>query len=74
MGCCRPSGENASWQGGGSSCVGQREQALVRRFFEAQAKGDLDALKEMMAPDFVDIICFPAKPRARRLLAVGRRG
>jgi predicted ester cyclase len=29
-------------------------KALVRSFYEAQAKGDLDAMKEMMAPDFVD--------------------
>ena len=27
-------------------------KALMRRFVEAQAKGDLDAVKEMMAPDF----------------------
>ena len=27
--------------------------ALVRRFFEARSKGDLDAIEEMLAPDFV---------------------
>jgi len=32
----------------------ERNKALVRRFLEAQAKGDLDAVKEMMAPHFVD--------------------
>jgi serine phosphatase RsbU (regulator of sigma subunit)/ketosteroid isomerase-like protein len=32
----------------------QENKALVRRFLEAQARGDLAALKEMMAPDFVD--------------------
>ena len=31
-----------------------KNKALVRRFLEAQAKGDLDAVKQMMAPDFVD--------------------
>jgi len=32
----------------------ERNKVLVRRFLEAQAKGDLDAVKQMMAPDFVD--------------------
>jgi serine phosphatase RsbU (regulator of sigma subunit)/ketosteroid isomerase-like protein len=32
----------------------ERNKALVRRFLEAQAKGDLDAVKEMMTPHFVD--------------------
>ena len=32
----------------------QRNKVLVRRFLEAQAKGDLDAVKEMMATHFVD--------------------
>src|SRR5215211_2856200 len=32
----------------------EEDKALVRRFFEAQLQGDLDALKEMMAQDFVD--------------------
>jgi serine phosphatase RsbU (regulator of sigma subunit) len=32
----------------------ERNKALVRRFLEAQAEGDLDAVKEMMAPHFVD--------------------
>jgi len=31
-----------------------RNKILVRRFLEAQAKGDLDAAREMMAPHFVD--------------------
>jgi serine phosphatase RsbU (regulator of sigma subunit) len=29
-------------------------KALVRRFFEAQIKGDLETLEELLAPDFVD--------------------
>jgi len=33
--------------------VQEENKALVRRFVEAQAKGDLDAVKEMMAPDFI---------------------
>jgi hypothetical protein len=28
----------------------ERNKVLVRRFLEAQAKGDLDAVKEMLAP------------------------
>ena len=31
----------------------EQNKALVRRFFEARAKADLDAMEEMMAPDFV---------------------
>jgi serine phosphatase RsbU (regulator of sigma subunit) len=34
--------------------VQERNKVLVRRFLEAQAKGDLDAVKHMMAPYFVD--------------------
>src|SRR5215208_5408923 len=30
------------------------KKALVRRFYEAHVKGDLDALRKMMAPDFAD--------------------
>ena len=32
----------------------ERNKVLVRRFLEAQAKGDLEAVREMMAPHFVD--------------------
>jgi serine phosphatase RsbU (regulator of sigma subunit) len=32
----------------------ERNKVLVRRFLEAQAKGDLHAVREMMAPHFVD--------------------
>jgi ketosteroid isomerase-like protein len=32
----------------------EKNKALVRRFLEAHAKGDLDILEEMLAPDFVD--------------------
>jgi serine phosphatase RsbU (regulator of sigma subunit) len=34
--------------------AGEKNKALVRRFFEAQTKGDLDTLRELLAPDFVD--------------------
>jgi serine phosphatase RsbU (regulator of sigma subunit)/predicted ester cyclase len=32
----------------------ERNKALVRRFLQAHAKGDLDTVDEMLAPDFVD--------------------
>jgi serine phosphatase RsbU (regulator of sigma subunit)/predicted ester cyclase len=32
----------------------EKNMALVRRFFEAEANGDLDMLDELLAPDFVD--------------------
>ena len=32
----------------------ERNMALVRRYWEAHAKGDLDTLDELLAPDFVD--------------------
>ena len=37
----------------------EENKALVRRFFEVQLRGDLDALKEMMAQDFVDHSVLP---------------
>jgi serine phosphatase RsbU (regulator of sigma subunit)/predicted ester cyclase len=39
----------------------EANQALVQRFFEAQAKGDLDALDEIMTPDFVDRSLLPSE-------------
>ena len=32
----------------------EENMALARRFMEARVKGDLDAMDEMMAPDFVN--------------------
>ena len=39
----------------------EANQDLVQRFFEAQARGDLDALDEIMAPDFVDRSLLPSE-------------
>jgi serine phosphatase RsbU (regulator of sigma subunit)/predicted ester cyclase len=36
----------------------EKNMALVRRFFEAQANADLDTLEELMAPDVVDHSSF----------------
>jgi len=43
----------------------EEKKALVRRFFEAQARGDLDALDEMLALDFVDHSPLPSEDSDR---------
>jgi serine phosphatase RsbU (regulator of sigma subunit) len=43
----------------------ENNKALVRRFFEAQAKGDLDVLEELLAPDFVDHSLLPNQDPGR---------
>jgi len=43
----------------------EENKALVRRFLRAQAKGDLTALEEMMAPDFVDHSILPGQGHTR---------
>jgi serine phosphatase RsbU (regulator of sigma subunit)/predicted ester cyclase len=43
----------------------EENKALVRRFFEAQAKGDLDALEEVLVPDFVDHSLLPGQDPGR---------
>ncbi|HZY57437.1 MAG TPA: SpoIIE family protein phosphatase, partial [Rubrobacteraceae bacterium] len=40
-------------------------KALVRRFLEAHAKGDLDTLEDMLAPDFVDHNLIPGQQPGR---------
>jgi ketosteroid isomerase-like protein len=57
-------------------------KALVSHFLEAQAKGDLVALEELLAPDFVDHCVLPTaanrKPTLMRrasydgIIAIGR--
>jgi serine phosphatase RsbU (regulator of sigma subunit)/predicted ester cyclase len=39
----------------------ENNKALVRRFLEAHAKGDLDAMEEMLAPDFFDHNLIPGQ-------------
>src|ERR671910_578878 len=53
---CRPVGETrvGSEEDAPVSPEEERNMALVRRFWEAHAKGDLDTLDELLAPDFVD--------------------
>jgi ketosteroid isomerase-like protein len=37
----------------------EKNKALARRFLEATARGDLAAMDEMTAPDFVDRSLMP---------------
>src|SRR5215207_6626693 len=43
----------------------KENKALVRRFLEAHAKGDLDTVEEMLAPDFVDHNLIPDQQPGR---------
>jgi serine phosphatase RsbU (regulator of sigma subunit)/predicted ester cyclase len=43
----------------------QNNKALVRRFLQAHAKGDLDTMEEMMAPGFVDHNLLPGQQPGR---------
>ena len=44
----------------------EEKKALVRRFYEAHLNGDLDAMQEMMAPDFADRSLFPGEESSDR--------
>ena len=43
----------------------EENKALARRFLEAQARGDLDTLDELMTPDFVDRSVLPGQGSSR---------
>jgi predicted ester cyclase len=43
----------------------EENKALVRRFLQAHAKGDLDTLDEMLAPGFVDHNLLPGQRPGR---------
>jgi serine phosphatase RsbU (regulator of sigma subunit)/ketosteroid isomerase-like protein len=43
----------------------EKNKVLVRRFLEAHARGDLAALEEMLAPDFVDHNLLPGQRPGR---------
>jgi steroid delta-isomerase-like uncharacterized protein len=45
--------------------VSEENKALARRFLEAQAKGDLDTLDALMAPDFADRSVLPGQGSSR---------
>jgi serine phosphatase RsbU (regulator of sigma subunit)/predicted ester cyclase len=40
---------------------GEKNKAVVRRFLEAHSRGDLDAVQEMMAPDFANHNLLPGQ-------------
>ncbi len=44
----------------------EEKKALVRRFYEAHLKGDLEAMQEMIAPDFADRSLFPGEEGSDR--------
>jgi serine phosphatase RsbU (regulator of sigma subunit)/predicted ester cyclase len=56
--------ENVGWQGGDRMSA-EENIALVRRFLEARAEGDVDAMDEIMAPDFVDHTLAPGQQSDR---------
>jgi steroid delta-isomerase-like uncharacterized protein len=49
----------------GKEAVSEENKALARRFLQAQARGDMDTLDELMAPDFVDRSLLPGQKPGR---------
>jgi signal transduction histidine kinase len=45
--------------------VSEENKALARRFLEAQARGDMETLDELMTPDFVDRSLLPGQKPGR---------
>jgi serine phosphatase RsbU (regulator of sigma subunit)/predicted ester cyclase len=52
-------------EAGRSSVSADENKALVRRFLEAMGEGDLDTMREMMAPDFIDRSVLPGQESDR---------
>jgi serine phosphatase RsbU (regulator of sigma subunit)/predicted ester cyclase len=52
-------------EGAAVSEAEDQNKALVRRLLEAHAAGDLDALEELLAPDFVDHSLLPGQDPGR---------
>jgi serine phosphatase RsbU (regulator of sigma subunit)/predicted ester cyclase len=48
------------------SSEAEKNKGMVRRFYEAHFKGDLDAMRQMMAPDFADRSLFPGEEGSDR--------
>src|SRR5215211_4507477 len=57
--------KSVGWQEGGTPMSAEKNKALVRRFLEAHAKGDLDTLEQMLAPDFVNHDLIPGQRPGR---------
>jgi predicted ester cyclase len=49
------------WREEAPVSAAEQNKALVRRFLEAHAKGDVDALEKMLAPDFVNHYLLPGQ-------------
>jgi steroid delta-isomerase-like uncharacterized protein len=49
----------------GNEEVSEQNKALARRFLEAQARGDMETLDALMAPDFVDRSLLPGQKPSR---------
>ncbi len=47
------------------SSEAEENKAIVRRFCEAQDKGDLETLDDLLAPDFVDHSLLPGQEPGR---------
>jgi serine phosphatase RsbU (regulator of sigma subunit)/predicted ester cyclase len=64
-----PLEKNVGWQEGGSSAVSseaEENKAIARRFLEeTMAKGNLDVIGELAAPDFVDRTLLPGQGPTR---------
>src|SRR5215203_5914490 len=59
-----PLEKNAGWPAEEEAAVpseAEENKVIVRRFLEATARGDLDAMDEMIAPDFVDRSLMPGQ-------------
>jgi serine phosphatase RsbU (regulator of sigma subunit)/predicted ester cyclase len=64
-----PLEKNVGWQEGGSSAMSseaEENKAIARRFLEeTMAKGNLDVIDELAAPDFVDRTLLPGQGPTR---------
>ena len=49
----------------GKEAVSEENKAVARRFLEAQARGDMETLDALMAPDFVDRSLLPGQKPSR---------
>ncbi len=56
--------KNVGWQGR-TSMSAEENKALVRRFMETRANADLNAIEEMMAPDFISHGLLPGQQPGR---------
>ena len=53
----------------------EKNKALVRRFYELDVRGDIEAMEKLLAPDFVDHSLLPDQDPGREgYLKSSRRG